>query len=53
MLNASNSNEVSLKELREGFYKCRSFEVLNLWRRSLLLSVFKFLCFTLYGVFAS
>ncbi|WP_462353605.1 RipA family octameric membrane protein [Alistipes timonensis] len=53
MLNASNSNEVSLKELREGFYKCRSFEVLNLWRRSFLLSVFQFLCFTLYGVFAS
>ncbi|WP_082944167.1 RipA family octameric membrane protein [Alistipes provencensis] len=53
MLNASNSNEVSLKELREGFYKCRSFEVLNLWRRSFLLSVFQFLCFTLYGVLAS
>lgn len=48
-----NNNEVSLKELREEFYKCRSFEVLNLWRRSFLLSVFQVLCFTLYGVLAS
>ncbi len=48
-----NNNEVSLKELREGFYKCRSFEVLNLWRRSFLLSIFQVLCFTLYGVLAS
>lgn len=23
-----NNNEVSLKELREGFYKCRSFAVI-------------------------
>lgn len=48
-----NNNEVSLKELREEFYKCRSFEVLNLWRRSFLLSIFQVLCFTLYGVLAS
>lgn len=49
----ANNNEVSLKELRDGFYKCRSFEVLNLWRRSFLLSIFQVLCFTLYGVLAS
>ena len=49
----ANNNEVSLKELREEFYKCRSFEVLNLWRRSFLLSIFQVLCFTLYGVLAS
>ena len=48
-----SNNEVSLKELREEFYKCRSFEVLNLWRRSFLLSIFQVLCFTLYGVLAS
>lgn len=48
-----SNNEVSLKELRDGFYKCRSFEVLNLWRRSFLLSIFQVLCFTLYGVLAS
>ena len=50
MANASNSNEVSLKELREEFYKCRTFEVTNLWRRSFLLSIFTVLCFTLYGL---
>ncbi len=49
----ANNNEVSLKELRDGFYKCRSFEVLNLWRRSFLLSIFQVLCFTLYGVLTS
>lgn len=38
-----SNNEVSLKELRDGFYKCRSF----------LLSIFQVLCFTLYGVLAS
>ena len=48
-----NSNEVSLKELREGFYRCRRFEVTNLWRRSFLLSIFLVFCFTVYGVLAS
>lgn len=47
-----NSNEVSLKELREGFYRCRRFEVTNLWRRSFLLSIFLVFCFTVYGVLA-
>lgn len=48
-----NSNEVSLKELREGFYKCRTFEVTNLWRRSFLLSIFLVFCFIVYGLLAS
>ena len=48
-----NNNEVSLKELREGFYRCRTFEVSNLWRRSFLLSIFQVLSFILYGLPAS
>lgn len=48
-----NSNEVSLKELREEFYKCRTFEVTNLWRRSFLLSIFLVFCFIVYGLLAS
>lgn len=48
-----NNNEVSLKELREGFYSCRTFEVSNLWRRSFLLSIFQVLSFILYGLPAS
>lgn len=48
-----NSNEVSLKELRKGFYKYRSFEIFNLWQRSLILTAFSILCFTAYGFLVS
>ncbi|WP_368210008.1 RipA family octameric membrane protein [Alistipes shahii] len=48
-----NNNEISLKELREGFYQCRRFEATNLWRRSFLLSIFLVFCFAVYGALAS
>lgn len=41
--------QLSAKELRNDFYKCRDFELSNLWQRSIFLSVFLVLCFTGYG----
>lgn len=40
---------ISRKEIRKGFYKCRDFELANLWQRSIFLSAFLILCFTGYG----
>ncbi|GHU77960.1 hypothetical protein FACS189462_1250 [Spirochaetia bacterium] len=40
---------VTLKDLRETFYKCRDFELTHLWQRSIVLTAFVLLCFTGYG----
>ncbi|WP_018464565.1 RipA family octameric membrane protein [Segatella paludivivens] len=48
-----NINEVTLKELREEFYKLRSFEISNLWQRSIFLSAMIVLLFTGYGYMIS
>jgi len=46
----SNKNKgVSLKELRETYYKLRSFEISNLWQRSIFLSAIIVIFFTAYG----
>lgn len=52
MENEAN-REVTLKELREGFYKLRSFEISNLWQRSIFLSAMIVLLFTIYGYMIS
>ena len=44
--------EISLKEIRETFYKCRDFEISNLWQRSIFLTAFLLLCFSGYGIIA-
>ena len=44
-----NISKLSLKELRDNFYKCRNFEISNLWQRSIFLTAFLVLCFTGYG----
>ena len=41
--------ECELKEIQDRFYKCRDFEISNLWQRSILLTAFLLLCFTGYG----
>lgn len=41
--------QVSLKEIRDTFYHLRDFEISNLWQRSLFLSAFLVLLFTIYG----
>lgn len=46
----ANSNEkVSMKEIRETYYKCRDLEITYLWQRSIFLTAFLVLCFTGYG----
>jgi len=47
------NKEVTLKELREGYYKLRSFEISNLWQRSIFLSAMIVLLFTIYGYMIS
>jgi hypothetical protein len=43
------SYAVTLKELREHFYRCRDLEIKNLWQRSLFLATFMVMCFSSYG----
>lgn len=45
----NQNNKVSLKEIRDTFYHLRDFEISNLWQRSLFLSAFLVLLFTIYG----
>lgn len=45
----NNTETVSLKELRETFYRLRDFEISNLWQRSVFLSAILVLLFTGYG----
>ena len=45
----STDDKVSLKEIRETFYRCRDFEIKNLWQRSIFLFGFILACFTGYG----
>ena len=46
---SENQNQVSLKELREEFYKIRKFEIQNLWQRSIFLAAFIAILLTGYG----
>lgn len=56
-MNMSNSKDcqkkVSLKEIRKTYFELRSFEISNLWQRSIFLSAFLVLLFTAYGFVAS
>jgi len=46
---SENQNQISLKELREEFYKIRKFEIQNLWQRSIFLAAFIAILLTGYG----
>ena len=46
-------DQVSLKEIRETFYKLRNFEISNLWQRSIFLSTLLVLFFSGYGFLVS
>ena len=48
---APSSKPVSLKRLRNDFYKIRKFEIQNLWQRSIFLATFIIILFTAYGAF--
>ena len=47
--NQDRDHHVDLKEIREGFYKIRKFEIQNLWQRSIFLVTFTVILFTGYG----
>ncbi len=40
-----------LRDLYEQYWRCRDFEIKNLWQRSIFLGAFLILCFTGYGAF--
>ena len=46
-------DQVSLKEIRETFYRLRDFEISNLWQRSIFLSALLVLFFSGYGFLVS
>lgn len=46
-------DQVSLKEIRETFYRLRNFEISNLWQRSIFLSALLVLFFSGYGFLVS
>lgn len=52
-ISENTEKKVSLKEIRDTFYKCRDFEISNLWQRAIFLSAFLVLCFTMYGYLVS
>ena len=43
------STKADYWKLRESFYKCRDFEINNLWQKSILLTAFFVLDFTIYA----
>lgn len=49
----TNANKVTLKEVRETFYHLRDFEISNLWQRSVFLTAFLVLLFTVYSYVVS
>ncbi len=44
-----DQEQLSLKDIRDTFYKCRDFEITNLWHKSVFLFGFILACFTGYG----
>lgn len=46
-----NKNSFDEYDLYRQYWKCRNFELQNLWQRSIFLATFLVLCFTGYGFF--
>lgn len=42
-------DKISIKDIHQTFWRCRDFELQNLWQRSIFLTAFLVLCFTAYG----
>lgn len=41
--------KIDIKDIHQTFWRCRDFELSNLWQRSIFLTAFLVLCFTAYG----
>ncbi|WP_052081896.1 RipA family octameric membrane protein [Porphyromonas macacae] len=52
-METKKDDQVSLKEIRETFYRLRDFEISNLWQRSIFLSALLVLFFSGYGFLVS
>lgn len=44
-----DKNKIDIKDIHQTFWRCRDFELSNLWQRSIFLTAFLVLCFTAYG----
>jgi membrane protein implicated in regulation of membrane protease activity len=42
-------DEITKRDVYQTFWKCRDFEITNLWQRSILLTAFLIACFTAYA----
>lgn len=45
----ADESKIDIKEIHQTFWRCRDFELSNLWQRSIFLTAFLVLCFTAYG----
>ena len=46
-----SNDGLTLRDFYKQYWRCRDFEIKNLWQRSIFLGTFLVLCFTGYGVF--
>ena len=44
-------NFLTKRDFYEQYWRCRDFEIKNLWQRSIFLGTFLVLCYTAYGAF--
>jgi len=45
----AEEDKINIKDIHQTFWRCRDFEISNLWQRSIFLTAFLVLCFTAYG----
>jgi len=45
----ANNKKIDTKDIYNTYWRCRDFELSNLWQRSIFLTAFLVLCFTAYG----
>lgn len=44
-----SEDKIDIKDIHNTLWRCRDFELANLWQRSIFLTAFLVLCFTAYG----
>lgn len=47
------NEKINLRDIHSSYWRCRDFELANLWQRSVFLTAFIVLSFTVYGVILS
>lgn len=46
-------DKIGIRDIHQTLWRCRDFELTNLWQRSIFLTAFLVLCFTAYGAVVS